>query len=196
METHKADLKHFDNLQAEVKVLTAGQKRLGLLSGKKVEIPDVRYQSDLELHDRYQAFSEQITRLSLGGIAVIGFLVTLLVKDGGGVVVQMKKSVSVPRLFLASTMLFGIAAGLALAHKYLASDGLYYHFRAIKYLILKEENKFPALNEKLEERATQDECKRNWRFELSGRFLWAGAFTLVLGAFAAALAFAAVLKQL
>jgi hypothetical protein len=169
------------------------KKRTGLLSGKKVEIPEGRYKSDLELHDRYQAFSEQITRLALGGIAVIGFLVALLVKDAGKAGDVAVHSAWVRIFFPGSAIMFGVAAGLALTHKFFASDGLYHHFRAIKLLILKESNQFPDQNADFERVADRDEAFRNQKFERSGVFLAAAAACLVVAAFAAAIGFAAVL---
>jgi hypothetical protein len=43
-----------------------------------LEIPEARYKADMAMHDSSQALASELLKLALGGIAVVGFLLTKL----------------------------------------------------------------------------------------------------------------------
>jgi hypothetical protein len=169
------------------------------LRGVKIEVPEVRYKADLELHDRFQNFSAEVLRLSLAGIAVIGFLLTLLLGDGDALGRRVLRLEDVRLSLTVSVIAFGVAVALSLLHKFLASDGIYHHLRAIKHLILVERasegGRKHAHAEAICAVAERDEAARTRKFFWSEIALYGGAAFLAAGAFSAALAFVAVLSN-
>lgn len=85
------------------------------------ELPEAR-NLDLDLADRYQAFSAELLRLSLVGIAAYGYLAKQLLSpesDPTAVVVRLLDSRWPLVLGLAA---FSISASCALAHRYCSTD--------------------------------------------------------------------------
>ena len=58
-------------MSEQLKPDLTGKQSLGL-----VEIPDNTYEHDMAVSNKYQKFSAEVLRLSLLGIAAIGFLLT------------------------------------------------------------------------------------------------------------------------
>ena len=159
------------------------------LSGVKVEVPEDRYKVDVELHDRFQVFSSELLKLALAGIAVFGLFLTLL--GDASTDNEIKKalnSCSFKWLSIFSLVSFALSVGLALVHRFLASDGLYHHFRAIKSLILLEERpenpdfNFEEYEKSIRKNIKKDEEIRNRKFESSESALKASAALLAVGA--------------
>lgn len=171
------------------------------LAGAKIEIPDPRYKSDLELHDRFQSFSSELLRLALAGIAVFGIFLTLLGDDKTDEAIKTAlRSCSFLWLSVLSLLSMAASVALSLVHRFLASDGLYHHFRAIKSLILLEDRSAnPAFEFSEHEPAVRieiesDEEIRNKKFARSEMALKASAFCLFAGALFLGAAFIRVIR--
>ncbi len=151
------------------------------LSRKKVCIQDERVKWDFEQHDRYQAFSSELMKLAIGAIAVMGFLVTLVFKDASSDFAELRSNVLFWYTAKSAALCLGVSCASALCHKYLASDGMHHHLRAIKLLIWAEENPGPQsiepwTREQWEAEIETDEEIRNRRFKWSGYALNVSAF--------------------
>lgn len=157
-----------------------------LLAGSSIEIPQDRYKADLEMLDRYIGFSAEIGRLSLACLGAIGFTVGLLTEKG-----KLPLIVKSP-LFLwptiASLTFLAVALALALGHRYYASNGIYYHLRAIKHLILVKES-IGAVASDAEKKAFCDENERNNNFRRSAKYLFFAAILLGMGVVTAGASF-------
>ncbi|MFN7944603.1 MAG: hypothetical protein U0Z53_04585 [Blastocatellia bacterium] len=172
------------------------KKSSPFLRGVKIEIPDIRYKADLELHDRFQSFASEVMRLALAGIAAIGAFLTILASSGttGSVksAMQSKKFFS---MVLIALITFSLSVICALLHRFLASDGMFHHMRAIKLLILKENPdanphlKMDKLNVEIGKEVGRDEKRRTQKFEKSELCLWLSGVLLAIGAVALGIAF-------
>jgi hypothetical protein len=158
----------------------------GMLS-RKIEIPPERYMIDLELHDRYCEFSAQLLKLALAGLAGVGFFISTLTHEGKVPDILREQVFRIPALI--SIFCLALGAGAALLHRYLAADGMYYHFRAIKLLtVLETQSGDPEVSvasEAIRRTVNANEAARNkefrwcgWLLFLSSTFLFAGAFAL------------------
>jgi hypothetical protein len=122
----------------------------------------------------------------------------------------------------ASLYLFGFSAGLALLHRYFASDGAAYH---LKYLRLREKSRlakqtstpenvshliphsrrgffdgfwlylFGAETDELQQQIENEKDARNFLFKISGWLLFLSGLLLWLGALSLILAFGVIFKQ-
>jgi len=136
-------------------------------------MPDpVPYLVELEAHkyilNKYQGFSAELVRLSLAGIAGVGFLVTAI-----GVEIKVwPLPLSVIQPISWALVLFGISTGFGLLHRFISTDSLACH---VSYVNKKRENSQDA----------EKECvKRNSRFRFSGYALWGSAIAICAGAIA------------
>lgn len=150
------------------------------LSG--IEVPPDRYKADLELHDRFTQFSSELLRMAVGGVAAIGFFVSLLAQKERLPTVLSRTSVYVP--LAVSVAAFVLAGGGALAHRFLAADGMFHHLRAIKHLLLIEKDpERPSLRRRCRSiivAARADELRRSLKFKSSERMLFiSGALLFV-----------------
>jgi hypothetical protein len=149
------------------------------------DIPTEGLKHDWELLDRYQAFSAELLRMSLAGLAAVGFLVTALAgKDSllkiSGVPLTSRLSIGVSLLAL------GLSAGAALAHRFVSSDSMAYHISVLRM----------RLRGRAEADIANEKAARDVRFKFSGALLLvAGAF-LSVGALALAISFIALLKKI
>jgi hypothetical protein len=171
------------------------------LAGAKVELPDDRYKSDMELHDRFQAFSSELLKLALAGIAVFGLFLTLLGSNGTeSSVLAAMRSNSFFILACSSLVCFACSMALALVHRFLASDGMYHHLRAIKLLILLENREsnpnfdFALHESNVRVSVESDEDSRNRKFSKSEYALQTSALLLLVGATFLGIAFLRLLK--
>lgn len=98
-----------------------------------LEVPEIRYKADLELHDRSQAFSSELLKLALGGIAVVGFLLANFPESQ---LQQSLKDIPVRVLFSASVVAFALSAAAALLQRFYAAGALFHHLQVIKLLLL------------------------------------------------------------
>lgn len=83
-----------------------------------------QYGPDLAVLDRYVAFSAELVRLSLAGIAAYGFLLARAFASNGAPTPFLRVLHTVnPQLTIGLGCL-ALAASCALAHRYFATDGL------------------------------------------------------------------------
>lgn len=181
----------------------ANVKRSSTLSGRNVAVLEHFYAADWSLYDRFLGFSAEILRVSLAGIGVSGFLVALLA-DNGQIFARALGSGVFQGAILMALGFLALAAVLALAHRFFASDGMYHHLVAIKLLIvLAEEKERTAASEAkdhedhgfeaIQRRIGREEGDRNRKLKLSEIFLKISGFFLAFGAIALGLAFAVIL---
>jgi hypothetical protein len=103
-------------------------RQLGVL-----DVPESRYKADLELHDRSQAFSAELLKLALAGVAVVGFLLANFpesqldhgLKDG-----------LVRAMFSGAVLAFAASIAAALLQRFVAAGALFHHLQAIKLLMI------------------------------------------------------------
>ena len=144
-------------------------------------LPSGTFEHDVSVGEGYQAFSAELLRLALAGLAVVGFLVTKVLLGSPpqrpaltpGVVEALKA-----QLYWAIVLL-AASAGLALLHRYSSTDALARHL----YLLRRE-----RVGRRMKSSAT-----RNLWLKLSGYLLVASSATLWFGALFLALAFFNVL---
>src|SRR4051794_19369465 len=106
-------------------------KPLGL-----VPLPDNTIDRDFAVSEGYQAFSSELLRLALLGIAAIAFLLVQLdpgTKDSPSLIRKHLADLN-PWLYFALAG-FGVCSAAALGHRYCSNDGLACH---LKYLRLRE----------------------------------------------------------
>ena len=151
------------------------------LSLSNVAIPEERYKADLELHDRFQQFGAELLRLSSAGIGIFGFLLAAGIERGDVMLKTLHAEPVLKLLFGLSPCCLGASVAFALWHRFLASDGMFHHFRAIKLLLLRREAVVAQVE--IEEQA------RNKKFKRSEHCLAIAAIFLVLGAALLATAF-------
>lgn len=95
------------------------------------KIDEATYKADLILLEKYQSFSSEIIRLSLLGIAGLAFfLKEIMVPDT--VPISIKQSYMITFL-LISSFLFILSTGFGLWHRYVSSDGFFYHLRSLRH---------------------------------------------------------------
>jgi hypothetical protein len=121
------------------------------------------YKGDLELLDRYVGFSSEIVRVSLLGLAAIGFfLKEYLPKDALPDPPTLRDTWFFV-LLGASAFALALAVAFGLLHRYYATDGLACHLKALR---------LSASDDAKERAHTGDEASAGTRrFRLSRRWL-------------------------
>jgi hypothetical protein len=153
--------------------------------GLPPDIPTDGLKHDWELLNRYQAFSAELLRMSLAGIAAVGFLVTALA--GKGSLLNISGVPLTSRLGIAvSLVALGLSAGSALAHRFVSSDSMSYHMSVLRM----------QLRGRADSDIASEKKARNKRFKLSGVLLSAAALFLSIGALALAVSFIVLLKKI
>ncbi|HYX72783.1 MAG TPA: hypothetical protein VE732_08430 [Nitrososphaera sp.] len=148
------------------------------------ELPDNTFEHDLSVLDRYQSFSAELLRLSLTGIAAVGFLITST---------SLKAPLGKPALeysLYSSLICFGLSAAFALLHRYFSTDSISYHLNALRRdirqaAVVERGKKKPIRSDA--ERAEEEKSGRRrlfrlseWLIYLSGALLWLGAIALII----------------
>lgn len=95
-------------------------KKLPSLIG--CEVDEKRYKIDLELQDRYTAYSAEILRIALLGIAGYGFLVKDLIYAEHAPGRFLQRAHEVWYLQIGGAICLGVSAALALQHRVYATD--------------------------------------------------------------------------
>jgi len=106
------------------------ERRLG-----RVDVPEARYRADIDLHDRSIQFSAELVRMALGGMAVVGFLITQLPDRLSATVFS---SLGLKALLSASVIGFAGSAGFALLHRFFAGGAAFHHLQGITLLLLND----------------------------------------------------------
>lgn len=135
-----------------------------------VPVKEDSYKSDIQLLDRYQAYSAELLRLSLAGLGVVGFLIS------NKLVTQQPVKICL----MIGIILFGISSGCALGHRYFSSDGVFYLMKAIRLSNRKNPDEGRI---KYESNQMKEKYKRSWDY------LRVSCFSLALGALTVALGF-------
>lgn len=149
------------------------------------DIPVDALKHDWELLDRYQTFSAELLRMSLAGIAAVGFLVAALagknsLLDITGLPPTSRWSMGVALFAL------GLSAGAALAHRFVSSDSMACH---ISLLRMQLQGRSPS-------DIDSERALRNRRFKQSGALLLLSSLFLGVGALALAISFVALLASI
>ena len=103
-----------------------------------VELPEARYRADMELYQQDQALNAELLRLSLAGIGVVGFLLTLLVEK---IKITGLDDVWFAGLVIAAVVGFAIAAMGALKRRMVAASAMFHHIKNLKEAKLMQEGK-------------------------------------------------------
>jgi hypothetical protein len=133
------------------------------------------YEADVCLLDRYQNFSAELLRLALVGLGAIGFMMHEMAD-------QFLRSSGARAGAIVALVSLGLAAGGALGHRYVSTDGVYYHLRALR----RSDN--PASVE-------ASRLSRNRAYDRSARLLALSATCLLLGIASLAGSFLAILVR-
>jgi hypothetical protein len=152
-------------------------------------LPDNTFEHDLSISDRYQSFSSELLRLSLLGIAVIGFLVTNVFWKSASRVTMTKSHLQLlsesATCIKLSIVFLGVTACCSLIHRYIGPDSIAFHLESLR----RYKQQSPINLEKALDQAN----KRNFRFRLAEKMLLLAAISLSAGAIALAMAFIKVL---
>lgn len=99
------------------------------------DLDEKKYQPELALLDRYHAFSAELLRIALLGLAAFGFILkeTFVKIDWAqaGLPLVVSKYLAV-----GSVALFGVCALCSLAHRYYSTEGVRFFFRALRLHML------------------------------------------------------------
>lgn len=92
------------------------------------DVDESKLKAEIELLDRFIAFSNELLRLSLLGLSVIGFLYKFVFLNSSN-----NTNLSLTKFFSGiSALFFALSAALALLHKYFATDGLRYYIYGLR----------------------------------------------------------------
>ena len=158
-----------------------------------IEIAEGVYSPDFAIVDRYQAFSAELARLSLVGVAGYGFLISQLASkqpDTFGTVLRSQTSV----LMFGVTFL-GLALALALRHRFASTQCLYDQVTILRSLQRLASDQWTD-DEKTAERLFLERVrhKQHQAAKLCHYGLMAGGLALTVGFVAVVVAFYRVLS--
>lgn len=142
------------------------------------DVPAEFYEADIVLLDRYQGFSAEIVRISLLGIAVLGFFLEKLVSKAPSV--GSLTGLIIRGSLATGVVLFAAAACAGLLHRYYSADGIFYHLRAVRDFLIAERNET--------DRVLDSASKSKRRYRRSGQWLLAAGVLLAVGGVAIGLA--------
>lgn len=134
---------------------------------------------DQDMLDRYVGFSSELLRLSLAGIAAVGFLITSIAIDAR--LWPLPPATATP--VTISLRLLGTAAGVALLHRYVSTDAMAFHVCYLRMLLNQEEVA-----------GSHERRARDRRLKLGGWALALAAIALGCGAIALAVALLGLLS--
>ncbi len=149
------------------------------------------YKADLAILDRYQAFSSEIVRLALLGIAGYGFLLSNVVLKGisGSPAAFSDRFFNHPKLLAAGLAFLALSACAALAHRYFSTDCMSHFIRRLR---LVQNRASPALADgaTLEIDILEEESSLKRDILRCQRLLMTATVSLGIGMSATGLAFA------
>jgi len=159
-----------------------------------IQLGDDSFKVDFEITDKYQAFSAELLRLSLLGIAGYGFLLSEVAMKDAATSEFFKSLSNLAYVLGVGVACLGIAAGTALAHRFFSTDCLSHQITILRLLKRTESSSWTeeekAEDRKRLERERIDQLKDLKRCKL---LLIASATLLLIGAVAVAFTFAATL---
>ena len=148
------------------------------------------FKADLDILDRYQAFSGELLRMALLGVAGVGFLITspAVKGEGGKDPLVSLEGGGTKSLLCASLMSLGCCVASCLLHRFFSTESMSFHLsllrRAEKSAAPSEEKDIMKLV-----RAGRDK-----NFRRSTRTIYLAAGSLFLGAVLLAAAFILAIK--
>jgi hypothetical protein len=96
------------------------------------DLAEIKYRAELELVDRYQSFVAELLRLSLAGIAVVGFLFQYLISSNSPTTINVL-AVLAKVLAAFGVLMFGISAAFALVFRFFAAEGARFYIEALRF---------------------------------------------------------------
>jgi len=92
------------------------------------------YKNDLEMLDRYTAFSAEILRIALLGLSGLGLLVSSFLLVAKRTLTDQILTVpdGAKRWVIASALAFGCSAAAAVLHRYVSADSMDCHLRILR----------------------------------------------------------------
>lgn len=154
-----------------------------------LKVDELLYKSDLAVTEKYQSFSSELLRISLIGIASIGFFYEKLATNIL-FTKQLLFSITIKEMLIISLVLLATSSAFALAHRYYSSDSISYMISSLRYtkaaqnetLDLGRQNYF-------KNKAKKERKSRNQLFNLCKYFLALSAIFMALGAFGLVISF-------
>jgi hypothetical protein len=144
-----------------------------------VVLPKDALEQDWKVTDGYIAYSAELLRLSL--LAITG-IATICVKllDNNKPLHASVEEFGVPLAFLV------ISSGCALAHRYIATDSMYWHIEGLRRTLRKRPASSVAANAKKKPLSDEGKAemllsKRNGRYKLASYVLGVAAASLLIG---------------
>src|SRR5690242_15344849 len=114
-------------------------------------VEDKYYKPDLEISDRFQSYSAELLRVSLAGVAAVGFFYDKL-NQFLNFTQQFWGNFTVKGMLILSLISLATSSALALVHRYLSSDSMAYHLTFIRLARAAESEKETARKDCLEAR--------------------------------------------
>jgi hypothetical protein len=145
------------------------------------------YEIDLAVLDRYQAFSAEVLRMALLGLAGYGFLIANVLLRAPE---RLTSGLSSPRYALMiGALSLALCAMCALGHRFYSTDALTHYVRRLRARKRLDE----SAEFKLEEIAEKEEQSLGLDLNRCRRLLAASIASLILGALCVAWSFAAAI---
>jgi hypothetical protein len=140
----------------------------------EVDLPESRYKADLGLHDRSQAFSSELLKLALAGVAVIGFLLANFPK---GPLKHALHDTPVKVFFSGAVIAFTLSVGFALLQRFQASSALFHHFQVLKFSMMSDPAARDLITENIDTRTVKF-MQAHWLLKRAAWFLVIAALLL------------------
>jgi len=163
------------------------------LKPDELPVEDKYYKPDLEISDRFQSYSAELLRVSLAGVAAVGFFYDKL-NQFLDFQQRVWGNLTVKGMLILSLISLATASALALAHRYLSSDSMSYHLTFIRLARAAESENIQDRKDCLRARARGERKWRNRFFNTCKILLGGSAFALGVGAFCLVIGFAYGLK--
>ncbi len=156
-----------------------------------ITLPADTYNADFQLTDRYQAFSTELIRLSLLGIAGYGFLIAnVVLKSDENLNILAGQSMALG----AGVVFLGLTTALALAHRFFSTGCLAYQISILRTLTRLDGSHWTAEErEANEQRLNRERREQLRKLRFCHLCLMTSAASLVAGAVCVVYVFAAVL---
>jgi hypothetical protein len=136
----------------------------------QTQVPADSYRVDLDLFDRGQKLSAELLRLSLAGIAAVGFFLTKILSN-----ISAHSASNTLKFCLSGAVLACVLSTMfSLLQTFFASGSTFHHIKAIKLKQLEDQSLSDALMKSL--------SLRDAKFRTAHRLLMASAIFLVIAA--------------
>ena len=132
------------------------------------------FKNDLDMLDRYQAFSAELLRISLLALSGLG---ALIVARYPNILDLRELAPGSRRAILFAALLFGVAAAAALLHRYFSADSM-----ATQLVILRRQSKGEDTSSEEKTALCKDLKHRKCMLDLSKCSILVGTISLALGA--------------